>query len=397
MKTASLRGVIRPGCNPMSLAKKINALPLFWIIISPIILGLAVLLGYYAATRTSDQRPSLKQETPPKPLIKTATSGAQAPQRLAQKIEALGRGFDGHVGIAIRSINNGWSISFNGDRPFPQQSVSKLWVAAAIMDGVDRGAFSLADRIALTPNDLSIFHQPIRKKILAGGYNPALSELLSFAMTQSDNAANEALFQRVGGKVGVETFLKQKGISGITISQGEKELQMGIAGLSWDPRFSYDRYFWDVRNALPWPVRKRAIEAYVANPTDGATPLAVADGLAKLQSRQLISARSTAYLLDLMMQSKTGPDRLKSGLSPGWTMAHKTGTGQVLQMQDNEHAGIFTAYNDVGVLSSPQGQHYALVVMIGRTMRAVPERQALMRAVTQSVIACDVAGWASCR
>jgi beta-lactamase class A len=353
--------------------------------------------GYYAATRTANQRPSPPKETPQKPVIKASTSGTEAPQRLTQRIERLGRNFDGEVGIAIRSIENNWSISFNGDRPFPQQSVSKLWVAAAIMDGVDRGAFSLGDRIALTLSDLSIFNQPIRKKILAGGYNPALSELLNFAMTQSDNAANEALFRRVGGKVGVETFLKQKGISGIAMSQGEKELQMGIAGLSWDPRFSYDRYFWDARNALPWPIRKRAIEAYVANPTDGATPLAVADGLAKLQSRQLISASSTAYLLDLMMQSKTGPDRLKSGLSPGWTMAHKTGTGQVLQMQDNEHAGIFTAYNDVGILSSPQGQHYALVVMIGRTMRAVPERQALMRAVTQSVIACDVAGWASCR
>jgi beta-lactamase class A len=269
-------------------------------------------------------------------------------------------------------------------------------VAAAIMDGVDRRALSLGDRTALSPSDLSIFHQPIRKKILAGGYNPALLELLSFAMTQSDNAANEALFQRIGGKAGVENFLTQKGINRITMSQGEKELQTGIAGLQWDPRFSYDRHFWDARSALPWQQRKRAIEDYVANPPDGATPLAVADGLSKLQSRQLISARSTAYLLDLMMQSKTGPDRLKSGLSPGWTLAHKTGTGQVLQMQDDEHAGIFTAYNDVGILSSPQGRHYALVVMIGRTMRPVAERQALMRAVTQSVIACDMAGWVSC-
>jgi beta-lactamase class A len=61
-------------------------------------------------------------------------------------------------------------------------------------------------------------------------------------------------------------------------------------------------------------------------------------------------------------------------------LAHKTGTGQVM--------GYYaTAYNDVGILTSPRGQHYAVVVMIASTQRPVPERQALMAAVTRAVIA----------
>jgi beta-lactamase class A len=360
--------------------------------------GLAVLGVYYLATRASA---APEPARPARPVVVARAAPAEqigplAPARLAARIEALGRGFDGEVGIAVQSIDQGWVASFNGARRFPQQSVSKLWVAAAVMDRIDARQMSLADTISLKSANLTLFHQPIRAKIMAGDYRPALSELLFFAMTQSDNAANEALFRRVGGKAGVENFLNRKALPGIALSIGERELQMGIAATQWDPSFSYGRAFWAARNAVPWDVRKQAIDAYVANPPDGATPEAVAQGLAKLQRGELLSPASTAYLLDLMAQSKTGPDRLKSGLSPGWSLAHKTGTGQVLQLLTNEHQGIFTAYNDVGLLRGPGGKHYALVVMIGSTMRSVPTRQALMRAVTQAVIACEASGWREC-
>jgi beta-lactamase class A len=94
-------------------------------------------------------------------------------------------------------------------------------------------------------------------------------------------------------------------------------------------------------------------------------------------------------LLDLMDLSKTGPDRLRGGLSEGWTLAHKTGTGQVM-------GSYASAYNDVGILTSPTGRHYALVVLVGSTHESVPVRQALMSNVTRTVIACEGAGAATC-
>jgi beta-lactamase class A len=366
---------------------------LFWFAIGCFSAAFAVLGVYYWASRPeAPAKPIVVQKAvrPAPPALHNADPDTPAaPRQLAARIAALGAGFDGQVGIAIQSIDDGWVAEHNGTRPFPQQSVSKLWVAATVMAKIDAGELSLLDTMPLTATDLTIFHQPIRKKILAGNYRPPLSELLTFAMTQSDNAANDALFRRVGGEAGVEGFLSSAGLSGITMAQSEIALQMGIAGTQWKPAFSYGRSFWQARNAIPWNRRKQAIDAYVANPPDGATPVAVAQGLTLLQRGELLSPRSTAYLIDLMTRSKTGPDRLKSGLAPGWTMAHKTGTGQVLQLLTNEHAGIFTAYNDVGILTSPTGRHYALVVMIGSTMRSVPQRQALMRAVTQTVIAYD--------
>ena len=61
-----------------------------------------------------------------------------------------------------------------------------------------------------------------------------------------------------------------------------------------------------------------------------------------------------------MTQTHTGPQRLRGGLAPGWTISHKTGTGQVL-------GSVQAGYNDIGILHAPDGHHYALAVMIGRT------------------------------
>jgi beta-lactamase class A len=367
--------------------------PSTWIFV----LGFALLasvtvFGYLAAKQLASPPPDqifVQVAEAPSTQAAVKAGTAAPPAALAARIKALGKGFDGKVGIAVRAIDDGWTADFEGDGKFPQQSVSKLWVATTVMDRVDAGDLSLDDSITLTPADLTIFHQPIRKNIGSGSYSASISELLKFAMTQSDNTANDALFRRVGGKAGVESFLTKKDLSGIHMSEGEKALQMQTAGMSWDDRFSYGRIFWQVRETVPFERRAKAISAYITNPADGATPVAIADGLASLKKGELLSASSTAFLLDLMDQSVTGPDRLRGGLAAGWTLAHKTGTGQVLKQ-------LASAYNDAGILTSPAGRHYAVVVMIGATEVSVPDRQALMQGVMQALIACETAGWRKC-
>jgi beta-lactamase class A len=309
------------------------------------------------------------------------SGGPPPPQQFAAQIEALGQGFPGRVGIAVQSVDDGWTADFRGGGLFPQQSVSKLWVAATVMDQIDRGQMHLGDTVNLTRADLTIFHQPIRARIGNGSYTTDIAELLRFAMTQSDNTANDVLFRRVGGQAGVARYLVGNKLDEIAIGPGEKLLQTKAAGLAWDDRFSTGKTFWHVRETVPVGERAKALAAYVASPPDAATPVAIANGLSRIARGELLSRASSAYLITLMHQSKTGPDRLKSGLSNGWSIAHKTGTGQVL--------GTFaTGYNDVGILTGPTGRTYAVVVMIAATRASVKARQALMGAVTRTVIAC---------
>ena len=54
--------------------------------------------------------------------------------------------------------------------------------------------------------------------------------------------------------------------------------------------------------------------------------------------------------------------------------------------------GTQAGYNDIGILTSPEGRHYAVAVMIGRTATPLPTRMALMQNVTRAVIAFDESG-----
>ncbi|HEX7852562.1 MAG TPA: serine hydrolase [Sphingobium sp.] len=306
------------------------------------------------------------------------------PPALDNVIQQLGRTFNGQVGIAVVSIDDGWTINYNGNRRFPQQSVSKLWVAMTMLDAVDRGKITLATPVTIRPQDLTLFHQPIAGLVTANGYTTTIQDLFYRAMTQSDNTANDSVLRTVGGPSAVNGFLARRFINGVKFGPGERLLQSGTAGLSWTQSMAYGRGFEAARAALPMSVRQRALDAYLADPMDGASPVGIATALAKLKRGEMLSPASTSLLITTMSEAKTGPQRIKGGVPHDWHYAHKTGTGQEL-------GGRATGFNDVGIMTAPDGSSYALAVMIGSTRVSIPERWALMQGVSRSVAGLHVA------
>ncbi|HEX5258020.1 MAG TPA: serine hydrolase [Sphingomicrobium sp.] len=321
---------------------------------------------------------------PPVKAARTATVIARAvpaPQYIRDRIDELGRGFDGLVGIAVKSIDDGWEAGWKDHDLYPQQSVSKLWVAVTALDAVDKGRISLDDKVTLTKDDLTLFHEPIAEEILkSGSYTTTLGDLMLREITESDNTANDKLMRVAGGPNAVRAMIARKHLGAIRFANGEREMQSRIAGLTWSQDYALNGKFFEVRDALPIAVRSAAFKRYIANPYDGAAPYAVVDALARLKRGELLSAASTAHLLDVMSHTHTGPNRLKGGLAPGWTLNHKTGTGQEL-------GGVQAGYNDVGILTAPDGRSYAVAVMIKKTSTPLPVRMTLMNNVVQAVIA----------
>ena len=302
---------------------------------------------------------------------------------LDEALQRLGQRFDGSVGIAVRDVATGWTSHFRGLDYFPQQSVSKLWVALGIFDRIDQGLLRPEDEIVVRPEDLTLFHQPMRAAVLnSGGYRITIEGLLVRALTQSDNTASDRLLTEYGGPDAVRALLDTKGIYAVRFGPGERLLQSRTAGLDWQQSYASGGAFYAARDAVPAVIRRQAFDAYVADPIDGATPYGIVDALARLSTGHLLSAQSTARMTGIMAETRTGALRLKSGLQPGWRLAHKTGTGQVLE---GEQAG----YNDVGILTSPSGRTYTIAVMIGRTSRPLSERSALIRAVVAATIDYD--------
>jgi beta-lactamase class A len=303
-----------------------------------------------------------------------------APVALKQQVLTLAQRFDGKAGIAIVSLRDGWEIGWNSNSLFPQQSCSKLWVAITAMDAVDRGKLRLDDRVTLGRGDLTLFHQPLREKVLGqGAHTTTLGSLLFDAITESDNTANDKLMRSVGGPTAVREMIARKGLGAIRFYNGERALQSKIAGLIWSQSYSIGNAFFDARNALPMAVRKAAFERYLADPYDGASPHAIASALASLKRGELLKPASSARLLSIMGQTRTGKLRVRAALAPGWDWNHKTGTGQELN-------GRIGGINDIGLLTAPDGSVYAMAIM------TVPNSsdggaQELMRNVAKAVMA----------
>ncbi|HEY0414503.1 MAG TPA: serine hydrolase [Allosphingosinicella sp.] len=318
---------------------------------------------------------------PPRPQ---AFSGEESPAQraLAAQVRAIATSFRGDIGIAVEDVETGWTTAFDGDTYFPQQSVSKFWVALTALDKADRGELSLSAPVTLHKSDVTLFHQPIAAQIGASGYSTTIGELMTRALQQSDNTCNDFVLWRAGGPSAVRAFLRDKRIEGIRFGPGERLLQSAIAGVEWQQAWATNGGFYRARDALPLSQRRAAFERYIANPMDGATPLGVVDALSRLKRGELLSPGSTQRLLGIMSHTKTGPQRLKGGLQPGWTLSHKTGTGQVL-------GGVQAGYNDIGVITGPDGRSYAMAVMIRRTSAPLGERMAAMQATVRAVIGYD--------
>jgi len=314
------------------------------------------------------------------PALQPSGVRPPAPAALARRINALASDFKGRVGIAVQSVDSGWRTGWRGEELCPQQSVSKFFVAITAMDAVDRGRVRLGDPVTLTRSDLTLFHQPIAQRVLGGGsYSTTLEQLMTQALTKSDNTANDKLMRSVGGPTAVRAMIADKKLGNIRFYDGERALQSRIAGLTWSQSYSIGDAFYKARNALPMSIRQSLFDRYVEDPYDGAAPYSIVDTLARLKRGELLSPSSTARLLTIMGNTQTGKNRLRGGLKPGWSLSHKTGTGQVL-------GGVQAGYNDIGIITAPNGRSYAVAVMIKKTSTPLITRMNLMNNVVRAVI-----------
>src|SRR5689334_11891753 len=165
-------------------------------------------------------------------------SDEAAYRMLEARVRELGRNFDGEVGIAVREVDGDWSTSWNGRRFFPQQSVSKFWVALTALNAVDAGVLDLNQPVTIRREDLTLFHQPVAAEVGPNGYTTTLGNLMFRALTTSDNTCNDAILRTAGGPAAVRAFLARNRIDGIRFGPGERIMQSRIAGMEWRPSFA---------------------------------------------------------------------------------------------------------------------------------------------------------------
>ena len=229
------------------------------------------------------------------------------------------------VGVGIISIEHPDSLSINGDKHFPMQSVFKFHIALAILKEVDNGRLSLDKEILITKEDLlPNTWSPIREKYPGGGIYLKLSEILRYTVAESDNNGCDLLLRLLGGPLIVNDYLHSMGARDVSIRVTEAQMHS-----DWEAQFN-----------------------------NWTTPVAASQLLIDFYNGKLLSRTNTAFLWKIMSETSTGKMRIRGQLPPETAVAHKTGSS------DTNKDGITAAINDIGIVTLPDGTHFAISVFV---------------------------------
>jgi beta-lactamase class A len=303
-------------------------------------------------------------------LLALLAPPAESRDALEAKIRTIAEGAGGTVAVSILHIESGKGASVRGAEALPMASVFKLPVAYELLRRVDRGALRLDQRIPLSIADLRPGNSPIAERARGAGLTLTIAELLEAMLLDGDNTAADVLLRLVGGPEVVTAQLDEAGLSGIRVDRSEAELAFDTFGATPPPRASWSPKTLDAAfDAVPKEKRREALERFLRDPRDTATPDALVLLLRDAQEGRRLSPESRTRLLDLLEKTRTGPARLKGALPPGTPVAHRTGSG-------GEVGNLSVCTNDVGIVTLPGGRgHLAIAVLIRGSDRPLVARE----------------------
>ena len=70
-------------------------------------------------------------------------------KKLEEKIAALIQGFNGNIGVYVKSLKNGKTVSINGDTIFPTASIVKVPILIGIMNRIQKKRIGLSSEVGL--------------------------------------------------------------------------------------------------------------------------------------------------------------------------------------------------------------------------------------------------------
>lgn len=245
-------------------------------------------------------------------------------QSLKSTLENIIKDKNAKIGVSVWHLEKGDTLSINGNKHLPMQSVFKLHIAMATLDLVDKGKLKLDQKIKLTKeNLLQNTWSPLREKYPNGNVDVPLSELITFTVSQSDNNGCDIILDLIGGTDVVQNYMNRINIKDFQIVANEQTMHKILD-------IQYQNYS-------------------SANSTNSV--------LKKLYTQQVLKKESKYFLIKILEETSTGPKRLKGELPKDIAVAHKTGTS----FTEN---GKTPATNDVGVITLPNNEHIIVSILV---------------------------------
>jgi beta-lactamase class A len=220
---------------------------------------------------------------------KSVTATSKSMQFSVDEIESR---VGGRIGVCAVATDTGATIAHRADERFALCSTFKWILAAAVLAKVDENQIALDQEIAFDAGKI-IAHSPVVGRHAQQGHLN-VEALARAAVVTSDNTAANLLLTQVGGPAGLTEFLRSHGDMTTRLDRNEPTLNTNLPG---DPR-------------------------------DTTTPRATVATLQALLTTPALSIVNRERLIEWMVSSETGKNRLRAGLPQEWRVADKTGTGE---------------------------------------------------------------------
>ena len=260
----------------------------------------------------------------------------RATRALLRALRGIEQDVGGRLGVAVLDTGTTRQAAHRGGERFALCSTFKLLLAAQALHRVDQGVEQLAHRVAYGQADL-LDYAPVTR-VHAGGAGLTVAELCEAAMAWSDNTAANLLLARQGGPQALTDWLRTLG----------------------DPATRLDRNEPALNDVPPGDVR------------DTTMPEAMARTLQAVALGEVLTPASREQLQVWMLGCRTGDQRLRAGMPPGWRIGEKTGTGPR------------GTSNDVGVLWPPGRAPVVLACYLTGSTADGARRDAALAAVGHS-------------
>ncbi|HYJ53887.1 MAG TPA: class A beta-lactamase [Allosphingosinicella sp.] len=228
----------------------------------------------------------------------------------------------GRLGVA--AMDSAGRTLFDADSRYAMCSTFKFPLAAAMLEGAQRGRWTLAEELAFGESDL-LDNSPVTRAGIAAG-RLSIEALCGAILEVSDNTAANVLLRKLGGPAALTEYIRL---------HGDRETRL-------------DRYEMDLNSNVE------------GDPRDTTTPAAMLRLTRSILFGERLTQPNRIKLASWMARSPTGRNRLRAGMPASWRMGDKTGTG------------ASGAHNDV-LFALPPGQPPLVIACFISGGAATPE------------------------
>ena len=139
----------------------------------------------------------------------TACCAQKTDKKLEREIRSMMEGFRGDIGIYVRNLENGKTVSINADTVFPTASMVKIPILIGTMKKIEEGTLSLNQE--LTYRDSLLYAGVDILGSLKDSERIELGKVIMLMLTMSDNTASLWLQSLAGTGTEINSFLQSMG------------------------------------------------------------------------------------------------------------------------------------------------------------------------------------------